>query len=146
LVGPLQAEIDVAFQFCSTGWNFPAKPHRRRITLERRPMGSLCFVMMPFGRKRDGKGREIDFDAVYAEIVLPAIEAAGLEPIRADEGHAGGVLHKPMLERLILCDVMIADLTQGPLGRGAQQRGACRLRPSPRCDRRLSDRFRSRLA
>ena len=74
-------------------------------------MGSLCFVMMPFGRKRDGKGREIDFDAVYAEIVLPAIEAAGLEPIRADEGHAGGVVHKPMLERLILCDVMIADLT-----------------------------------
>jgi hypothetical protein len=74
-------------------------------------MGSLCFVMMPSGRKRDGKGREIDFDAVYAEIVQPAIEAAGLEPIRADEGNAGGFVHKPMLERLILCDVMIADLT-----------------------------------
>jgi hypothetical protein len=74
-------------------------------------MDRLCFVMMPFGRKRDGKGREIDFDAVYGQIVLPAITDAGLEPVRAGEDAIGGLIHKPVLERLILCDVVIADLT-----------------------------------
>lgn len=74
-------------------------------------MDRLCFIMMPFGRKRDGKGREIDFDAVYGQIVLPAITDAGLEPVRAGDDALGGLIHKPVLERLILCDVVIADLT-----------------------------------
>ena len=37
--------------------------------------------------------------------------AAGLEPIRADEELLGGIVHKPMFERLILCDYAVADLT-----------------------------------
>jgi len=44
-------------------------------------------------------------------LIAPAIVAAGLEPLRADEEQAGGIIHKPMFERLILCDYAVADLT-----------------------------------
>lgn len=71
----------------------------------------LCFVLMPFGQKSDAAGRLIDFDAVYQELIRPAIEEADLESIRADEEVAGGIIHKPMFERLLLCDFAVADLT-----------------------------------
>lgn len=48
-----------------------------------------CFVLMPFGQKRDGSGATIDFDAVYREVIRPAIDAADLAPIRADEEKSG---------------------------------------------------------
>lgn len=71
----------------------------------------LCFVLMPFGSKPGASGMTIDFDAVYATLIQPAVEAAGLEPLRADEELAGGIIHKPMFERLILCEYAVADLT-----------------------------------
>jgi hypothetical protein len=71
----------------------------------------LCFVLMPFGRKSDVTGAGIDFDAVYQQIIAPAILDAGLEPVRADEEMTGGIVHKPMFERLILCEYAVADLT-----------------------------------
>lgn len=71
----------------------------------------LCFVLMPFGEKKDEAGRLIDFDAVYRDLIVPAIAAAGLEPLRADEELIGGIIHKPMFERLLLCDYAVADLT-----------------------------------
>lgn len=71
----------------------------------------LCFVLMPFGLKPSLGGSVIDFDAVYSELIAPAIEKADLEPLRADEEQAGGIIHKPMFERLILCDYAVADLT-----------------------------------
>src|SRR3712207_5021761 len=71
----------------------------------------LCFVLMPFGRKSDPTGVTIDFDAVYHEVIAPAVRAAELEPIRADEEVTGGIVHKPMFERLILCEYAVADLT-----------------------------------
>lgn len=74
-------------------------------------MRPLCFVLMPFGTKPSGSGGTIDFDAVYREIIAPAVEAAGLDPLRADEEQTGGLIHKPMYERLILCDFAVADLT-----------------------------------
>jgi hypothetical protein len=60
----------------------------------------LCFVLMPFGQKPDESGRMVDFDRVYRELIKPAIEAASLDPIRADEETSGGIIHKPMFERL----------------------------------------------
>jgi len=66
---------------------------------------------MPFGVKPSGAGGSIDFDAVYKEIIGPAIEMAGLDALRADEEQTGGIIHKPMYERLILCEFAVADLT-----------------------------------
>ena len=71
----------------------------------------LCFVLMPFGKKTDNGGPEIDFDSVYYDLIFPAIEEAGLKPIRADEEKVGGIIHKPMFERLILCEYAVVDLT-----------------------------------
>ena len=72
---------------------------------------SLCFVLMPFGKKPDTMGAIVDFDEVYQQIIKPAIENAGLECLRADEEMTGGIIHKPMFERLILCEYAVADLT-----------------------------------
>jgi tetratricopeptide (TPR) repeat protein len=71
----------------------------------------LCFVLMPFGKKAASDGSVIDFDRVYAELISPAIAQAQLEPLRADQETAGGIIHKPMFERLILCPFAVADLT-----------------------------------
>jgi hypothetical protein len=72
----------------------------------------FCFVLMPFGIKDDPTGRaRIDFDRVYQLAIKPAIAAAGMVPIRADEDRTGGILHKPMFERLLLCEYAVADLT-----------------------------------
>lgn len=71
----------------------------------------LCFVLMPFGKKPDAVGNTVDFDRIYHQIIAPAIKQAGLETIRADEEMAGGIIHKPMFERLILCEYAVADLT-----------------------------------
>ena len=76
-----------------------------------RAVQPLCFVLMPFGRKTDAAGRTTDFDAVYREIIAPAVSEAGLEPIRADEEKVGGAIHKPMFERLMLCQYAVADIT-----------------------------------
>jgi hypothetical protein len=72
----------------------------------------LCFVLMPSGTKPDpGSNVTINFDSIYEEVIGPAIEAAGLKAIRANEEKVGGIIHKPMFERLILCDYAVADLT-----------------------------------
>jgi tetratricopeptide (TPR) repeat protein len=71
----------------------------------------LCFVVMPFGKKPNISGGVVDFDAVYHELIAPAIEQAGLQPLRADEEMTGGIIHKPMFERLVLCEYAVADLT-----------------------------------
>jgi tetratricopeptide (TPR) repeat protein len=77
-------------------------------------MGSrpLCFVLMPFGKKKDPSGGpEIDFDDIYERAIRPGIEGADMDPIRADEELTGGIIHKAMFERLLLCDYAVADLT-----------------------------------
>lgn len=72
----------------------------------------LCFVLMPFGKKSDPTGGEpIDFDRIYDVAIRPAIDQAGFDAIRADEERTGGIIHKAMFERLLLCEYAIADLT-----------------------------------
>ena len=74
-------------------------------------MKPLCFVLMPFGKKPNPAGVPVDFDLVYSELIAPAVADADLEPLRADEETVGGIIHKPMFERLILCPYAVADLT-----------------------------------
>jgi hypothetical protein len=72
----------------------------------------LCFVLMPFDKKYDPATQTtIDFDALYRDLIEPAVRAARMEPIRADREAVGGVIHAPMFERLILCDYAVADLS-----------------------------------
>lgn len=72
----------------------------------------MLFVAMPFGIKRDPAGtHDIDFDLVYELAIKPAALAAGLEIMRSDEETRGGIIHRPMFERLLLSEVVVADLT-----------------------------------
>ena len=72
----------------------------------------LLFVAMPFGRKSDPSGRfEIDFDDIYGRAIKVAAEAAGVDVIRADEEVLGGPIHVAMYERLLLAEIVVADLT-----------------------------------
>jgi hypothetical protein len=71
-----------------------------------------CFVVMGFGKKTDFEtGRTLDLDKSYKNMIKPAIEAAGLECIRADEIVHSGLIDVPMYEQLLKADVVVADLS-----------------------------------
>jgi hypothetical protein len=78
---------------------------------EAETLAPLCFVLMPFGKKLDAAGRVTNFDSVYEKVIAPAVARTGLEPIRADEEELGSTIHKPMFERLMLCQYAVADIT-----------------------------------
>jgi hypothetical protein len=71
-----------------------------------------CFVVMGFGKKTDFEtGRTLDLDKTYRNIIKPAVKAAGLECVRADEIPHSGIIDVPMYEQLLGADVVIADLS-----------------------------------
>jgi tetratricopeptide (TPR) repeat protein len=70
-----------------------------------------AFVVMPFGRKQGGDGRWLDFDAIYHEMIRPALETAGFESFRADEESVSGDILTDMFQELLLADLVIADLS-----------------------------------
>jgi len=70
-----------------------------------------AFVAMPFGVKKDSQGNEIDFTRVYAELIKPALEAAGLDVFRADEEERAGDIRTDMFQELLIADLVVADLT-----------------------------------
>lgn len=71
-----------------------------------------CFVVMGFGKKTDFEtGRTLDLDKSYRNIIKPAVEAAGLKCVRADEIPHSGIIDVPMYEQLLGADVVVADLS-----------------------------------
>lgn len=70
-----------------------------------------AFVAMPFGRKPGPDGTEVDFNRVYRELIVPAVEAAGLSAFRADEEQAGGSILADMFQELLIADLVVADLS-----------------------------------
>ncbi|HEX8248224.1 MAG TPA: TRAFs-binding domain-containing protein [Pyrinomonadaceae bacterium] len=71
-----------------------------------------CFVVMGFGKKTDFEtGRTLDLDKSYRSMIKPAVEAAGLKCVRADEIVHSGLIDVPMYEQLLNADVVIADLS-----------------------------------
>ena len=76
-------------------------------------MKSFCFGLEPFQKKLAQQSRQtIAFDAVHEQIIRPEIEDAGMEPLRGDEEMAAGIIHKPMFERLMLCDFTVVERFQ----------------------------------
>jgi hypothetical protein len=71
-----------------------------------------CLVVMGFGKKTDFEtGRTLDLDKTYRTIIKPAVTAAGLECIRADEIITHGVIDVPMYELLLKAEVVVADIS-----------------------------------
>lgn len=72
----------------------------------------LVFCVMPYGvRCHPETGQSTDFDRVYRELMVPAAEAAGCRAIRSDHEMSGGMIHTSMFERLLLADVVVADIS-----------------------------------
>ena len=79
-----------------------------------------AFVVMPFGTKEvtipassgsAAKAVMIDFDALYRELIGPALTKAGCEPFRADEEASPGDIRTDMFFELITADIVVADVT-----------------------------------
>jgi len=71
-----------------------------------------AFVIMPFGKKKSLDGSMIyDFNAIYSQIIKPALESAGFESFRADEETTSGDILTDMFQELLLADLCIADLS-----------------------------------
>ena len=70
-----------------------------------------AFVVMPFGKKKGGDGSLYDFNAIYRQLIGPALEEAGFEPFRADEETTSGDILTDMFQELLLADLCICDLS-----------------------------------
>jgi len=70
-----------------------------------------AFIVMPFGKKKGGDGSLYDFNAIYKQLIKPALEEAGFEPFRADEETASGDILTDMFQELLLADLVLCDLS-----------------------------------
>jgi O-acetyl-ADP-ribose deacetylase (regulator of RNase III) len=70
-----------------------------------------CFVIMPFGVKRDAAGTEVDFDAVYETIIRPSAAGVGFAPLRCDEIQRAGSIHRDMFQHIAVDELAIVDIT-----------------------------------
>src|SRR2546423_3845478 len=71
-----------------------------------------CFVVMGFGTKTDYPNKRVlDLDKSYHNLIKPAVEAAGLKCIRADEIKHSGSIDEKMYQQLMSADVVVADLS-----------------------------------
>ena len=73
--------------------------------------GKKCFVIMPFGKKKDIDGYEVDFDTVYHELIYKAVKELGVDCERCDEILGTGSIHKKMFRGIFDADVSIVDIT-----------------------------------
>ena len=84
--------------------------------MTRRPQ---AFVIMPFGNKLDADGRKIDFDAIYEQLIAPALvgpsmaQAGGpaLDCVRCDQIAQAGWVHRQMIEYIHASEVVVVDLS-----------------------------------
>lgn len=73
--------------------------------------GKKCFVIMPFGKKKDIDGYEVDFDYVYHELISKAVVELGVDCERCDEIIGTGSIHKKMFRGIFDADVSVVDIT-----------------------------------
>jgi len=67
------------------------------------------FVIMPYGIRPIDDGRQLRFDAIYDELLKPALKKAGCVAFRADQENAAGDIRTDMFYELVTADVVIAD-------------------------------------
>ena len=70
-----------------------------------------CFVIMPYGPRKDIDGNEIDFDEVYEFVIKPAVEKAGVECVRCDDFAQPGWIHDRMLRHIWEDGVAVVDIS-----------------------------------
>jgi O-acetyl-ADP-ribose deacetylase (regulator of RNase III) len=73
-------------------------------------MKDVCFVIMPYGIKKDTDGKDIDFEEIYEYVIKEAVESvAELECLRCDDIEQPGFIHERMLRHILQDRVAIVD-------------------------------------
>lgn len=73
-------------------------------------MAKTCFVIMPYGVKKDRDGRKIDFDWIYEDLIQKAIaKVDDLDCFRCDDFEKAGSIHKEMLRHIVHDEIAIVD-------------------------------------
>ena len=76
----------------------------------------ICFMIMPYSTKATGTPApagapdKINFDRLWEAALRPGIDAAGYEPVRANED-VGALIINEMIERLAISDLVVADVS-----------------------------------
>jgi tetratricopeptide (TPR) repeat protein len=70
-----------------------------------------AFVIRPFGKKKDRQGNEIDFEHVSAELIVPALKAAGLGGGTTGEIIEAGNIREDMFGMILEADIVVCDMT-----------------------------------
>lgn len=87
-------------------------PRRAETAADLRPQTwPHAFVVMPFGKKKGANDVLYDFNAIYEELIKPALILAGFEPFRADEATQSGDILTDMFQELLLADLVLCDLS-----------------------------------
>jgi tetratricopeptide (TPR) repeat protein len=73
--------------------------------------GVHAFVVTPYDVKPGADGQKIDFEAIYDELIQPALAEAGCKVVRAKEELRAGNIHADMFQELLLADLVVAELT-----------------------------------
>ncbi|HEY5705916.1 MAG TPA: macro domain-containing protein [Terrimicrobiaceae bacterium] len=79
-------------------------------------MNKVCFVIMPYGKKKDIDGQEIDFDEIYEFVISKAVDNLkdeygldGYECRRCDDIEKPGWIHERMVGHICEDRVAIVD-------------------------------------
>jgi hypothetical protein len=75
----------------------------------------IAFMVMPFGRRPTGRREadvpaEVDFDLLWFRVYRLVLQEIGYRPVRAD-ADVGSLIITEMIQRLVLGDLVVADLT-----------------------------------
>ena len=84
--------------------------------MQAQELARQCFVIMPFGEKKDDQGQVIDFDKIHKEIIQRAIESLRddkifIKCIRCDEVEKSGLIHERMIRYILDAEVAVVDIT-----------------------------------
>lgn len=75
-------------------------------------MSKRCFVVMGYGIRYDfSSKKKINLDAIYRNIIKPAVCACGYECIRGDEVLDSGLIDESMYYGILESDLVVADIT-----------------------------------
>jgi O-acetyl-ADP-ribose deacetylase (regulator of RNase III) len=95
------------------GWrtNEFKRAFRKEEIMDQNLVGKKCFVIMPFGEKKDSDGNSINFDKIYTDFIKGAVTELGIECIRCDEIAETGWIHLKMFKHIFEADVAVVDIT-----------------------------------
>ncbi|HYG79478.1 MAG TPA: tetratricopeptide repeat-containing protein [Pyrinomonadaceae bacterium] len=70
-----------------------------------------AFIVTPFGKKKDAKGNEIDFDLVRTKLIEPALDRLGVTGRTTQEIIKAGNIRVDMFQRLLVADLVVAEVS-----------------------------------